>query len=626
MRTAAPLAFAASLLVAALLASLFASAARGNLGYQLHAVHPSRELPGPPRGIAVDQTTQDIYVAIVSNSPFTGAFGEVDRFNSDLTADGVFEKGGGFYTGVALDPIAGGFFAAQMELKDTPVGDLGAPKLDKFTSAGASAGSFELGFTDSLPPIVIDSAGRIYFPNVDTHSVQVYNAAGTLLKEITCSGCPGGSFGKPASVALDAAGNLYVADTNPDRVVKLVLSGGVYLFGSMVQSGRGAGAVAIDPTTGDVFVGDMPGGKHYHVVAYDSSGNQFDDFGAGLFPDSTTGYGALSAYQMAVNGTTHELYVGEYTKFYIFERTASIAKPGATAKAATSVGQLAATLNATVNANGHAVLECEFAYTDEADFQVNGFANASNLPCSGMPDGNASTSLSVRATGLSPETSYRFQVEATSNAGSVTSGSQTLQTLPVTLPTVTAEAAQEVTQTSAMLMARVNPRGGETANCHFEFGASTSYGVNISCPTPPGSLNADVAESTLVAGLAPRTTYHYRLVVSTNAGTVRGDDVAFTTADPPTQPEPQPEPAAPPVSTPPVPDEPPRATPLPQCQKGFHRRTIDGRTRCVRVCKKGFRRRRVGGKVTCVRVRQAAGRRHSHRQMRAPGEPSPPQA
>lgn len=602
------------LLAVTLLAVVLASPSRASVGYQLDSSHPSRALPGPPKGLAVDQATGDIYVAVITTNPNTGAFGEVDRFNSDLTADGVFASGGGYYTGVALDPIAGGFFGAQMEIRNTPIGNIGTPRMDHFTSAGVLTDSFPVAYSNSFPPIVTDSAGHIYFPNVNTHSVQVFNSAGTLLEEITCSGCPGGAFGKPGSVALTSTNELYVADTDPDRVVKLKSTGGPYSFSSLLQSGRGAGAVAVDPSTGDVLVGDMPGGDNYHIVAYNSSGTQFDDFGAGIFPDASSGgYGALSAYQIAVNGTTHKLYVGELSKFYVFER-ATASPPSATAEAAANVGQLSATLRATINAKGHAALECDFEYTDEADFQANAFSNAVSLPCPQNPDGTASTFLSVNVSALTPGTAYRFRVTATSNAGTTSSNNQTFETLPAVPPTVSTGSPQSVSEAGAKLTGAVNPHGGAASNCHFEFGASASYGSNFSCSTLPGPATTNVTEVKAVSGLKPSTTYHYRLVVTTNAGTAAGGDVEFTTADPPVEPPPPDpltatpsQPSAPPATTTPL----PTTKPPPKCKKGFRRQRVNGQARCVKICGKGFRQVHVRAKVKCVQ------RRHSNRHQRS---------
>lgn len=581
--------FTALLLWAGLTLTL-ASPTQANVGYELDASKPSHALPGPPRGFAVDQTSQDIYVAIVSTNPSAGAPGEINRFNSDLTADGVFAKGGGFYTGVAVNPITHAFYGSQVKL-DLQMGTFGIPRLDRFSSAGAAEGSFTLADAGSFPPIATDSTARIFFPNSDGHAVEIFNSSGVLQQKLTCGGCPGGIFGRPISVATDSADNLYVADVSPDRVVKLTPSGGgSYSFASTVQSGRGAVAVGVDPATSDVLVGDLLGGTSYHVVAYNSSGTQFDDFGAGLFPDppqSPPGAATNLAYQMAVNGTTHKLYVGAENKFYVFEKTA-IDPPTVAVQPPSGVGQLVATMNSSVNANGHAALDCDFEYTLDSDVT---FTSATSVPCAQMPNGSVSTTVSSKASGLSPETAYRYRVAVTTNGGSVTNGSQTFETLPEVPPTAATEAPTTVTQNTAIIKGRVNPHGGSASNCHFELGTSISYGSNFSCPLP-GPVATDVTESKKISGLAPGTTYHYRLVVTTNAGTSAGDDVAFMTATPPPDPEsevPATPPATPPTTTAPVPTPGPITSPPPlRCKKGFHRRKVRGKVRCVRK-KRGHR-------------------------------------
>jgi len=612
----AHLKFVALLLCVVASAAALAPPARANVGYEMDSPHPSTSLAGLfPRGVAVDQSNGDIYVAIMSTNLLVAAKGEILRFNSDLSADGTFAAGDGYYTGVAMDLVNGGFLGAQMELRFGSA-SFGTSQLNRFDSGGASVGAFPLDYTNSLPPIAADSTGRVYFPNLTKHTVQIYSAAGTLVQEVTCAGCPGGSFGAPASVALDAAGNLYVVDTSPDRVVKLVPSGGSFAFSSVFQSGRAAGGVAVDQGSGDVFVADLPGGHGFHIVAYDSSGTQFDDFGAGLFPDPPTAseYGIITAYQMAVNGNTHKLYVAA-DKLYAFKKT-TISPPSATVEPATGTGQQGSTLNATVNANGHAVLQCEFEYTDEGDFLANGFSAASHVPCSQSPDGTGDTALSGHATGLSPSSAYRYRITVTSNGGTVSSNDEAFTTLPELPPLVTTEAAQSVAQTTAKIKASVNPRGGTVSVCRFELGTSVAYGTNLSCLTPASGASTAVGEIRSLTGLSPATSYHYRLVVTTNAGTAEGDDVEFTTASPPSEPEPgggsSPAPGptpAPGAGTPPAPPGPVVTPPEPQCKKGFRRMRVNGQTRCVRVCPKGFRTKLSRGKVKCVRKKHATRRR-----------------
>ncbi|HSR94332.1 MAG TPA: hypothetical protein VLK56_05655, partial [Solirubrobacterales bacterium] len=558
-----------------------------------------------PHGLAVDQANHRVYVAVASDDGLNHAHGEIRRFESTGQAAGSFPGGPeAFFTGVAVNPVTQGFYGAQVRV-ETPIGSFGTAQMDPFSSTGVAGAPFPLSVNNTLPQIAADSAGDVFFPNDATNSVQVFDSAGVLRETIGCSGCPGGAFGKPVSVAIGSEDALYVVDLAPDRVVKLTPSGGSYQFDSVLQSGRGAVAVGVDPSADDVFVGDLPNGSGYHIVAYDSSGAQFDDFGGGLFTNPQLG--PTAAAQIAADATTHELYVSETEKIYIFERV-PIGPPSATVGSASTVGQLTATLNATVNANGHAALECEFELTEAADLS---FANATPLPCSQLPDGTLNTAVSANAPGLTPETSYRYRVTATTNGGSVTSGSSTFATLAETPPTATTNSPKEVGQTSAVLEGAVNPQGGSVTDCHFDFGPSVSYGSSTACSSMPGPLTTAVAVARKISPLTPATAYHYRLVVTTNAGTAKGDDVAFATAGPP--------PVSTPPATPPAPlptlapvSETGAGSPPPECEKGFRRQLTATGTHCVKVCRKGFRRQRIRGQVRCVKRNPPHRRRRVH--------------
>lgn len=571
--------------------------ARANPGYELNASTPSRSLGASrfPHGIAVDQASHRIYVAVTTTNSNSGAPGELDLFNGDLTSAGTL--GGGsenFYGGVAVNPVTQSFYLSQV-LIPASAGNLGHSKMQVFSSSGSLESEFVLSDTNTLPQIATDSTGDVYFPNAVTHSIQVFNSTGVLQEQITCTGCPGGGFGKPVSVALNSKGDLYVADLEPDRVLKFIAPKGPYEFASVLQSGSGAAAVAVDPSSDDVFVGDMPGGRGYHVAAYDSSGTEFDDFGIGLFTDPPPEVGAIGASQIGVDKTTHRLYVGDLGKFYIFNRVATASSPVATIEPATQIGQLTATMHSNVNTRGHAALGCRFDYVNDADFQINSFTNATSTPCPQTPSGQTGTEIEAKASGLAPATSYHYRVTATTYAGSVESPAATFETLPVALSTITSEAPIGVTENGATLRAAVNPHGGQVSSCRFEFGASVSYGTSIICSKLVDPVTTDVSESRAVLNLAPGTTYHYRLVVSSNAGTVQGGDMEFTTASPLPPSPPPPATPAPSVTIPSPPPPPIAATPHP-----LH-------------CKKGFQKKKVRGKLKCVKIRRRAHRGGAHK-------------
>jgi hypothetical protein len=592
VRAARRLRFALLPLVAVSLAGTVAPSASAVVGYELDASTPSRSLGGKiPHGIAVDQASQRIYVAILTTGAISGGPGEVDRFESNLNAAGTFTAGGeSFYTGVAVNPVTQGFYATQAKLPAS-LGGKGTSRMDPFSSSGVLGTPFAVGQTETLPQIATDSSGDVYYPNAATHTVQVFNSAGVLQEEIACGGCTGGAFGKPVSVALDSDANLYVVDLSPDRVVKFAPSGGSYAFASVLQSGRGAAAVAVDPSTDDVLVGDLPGGAGYRIAAYSSAGVQFDEFGNGLFVDPEAQFGALIAAQIAANATTHEVYVGDAGEFHIFDKVTAH-PPTATIQPANPAGQLTATLHAQVNTSGHTATECDFEYTDDADFQANGFSNATDLTCPDPPRGTGGKPIDAAISGLSPATTYHYRVTITTYAGTVTSGGEAFTTAPVALAAVTTEQPASIGEEFATLKATANAKGGSVSQCYFEYGTSTSYGTKVTCPTAVKADFTTVMQSRKVLKLTPGTTYHYRLVVVTNAGTANGNDIEFKTAAPPAlENEEPPSTSPPPDTTAPAPAPAPSPAPRPlKCKKGFKKKKVRGKLRCVKKKRHAKRR------------------------------------
>lgn len=88
------------------------------------------------------------------------------------------------------------------------------------------------------------------------------------------------------------------------------------------------------------------------------------------------------------------------------------------------------------------------------------------------------------------------------------------------------------TELGARLTGTINPNGAATTWV-FEYGTTTGYGKQF--PTVPGTIAAGrdpVAVVKAVGGLQPGTTYHYRLVATTEGGTANGADKTFTTTTP----------------------------------------------------------------------------------------------
>jgi hypothetical protein len=94
-------------------------------------------------------------------------------------------------------------------------------------------------------------------------------------------------------------------------------------------------------------------------------------------------------------------------------------------------------------------------------------------------------------------------------------------------PTATTLAAGDVAATTATLNGTVSPNGEETTY-RFEYGTTTAYGT-LTPSQGPIQGNGDRAVSAAVTGLAPSTTYHFRVVATNPSGTVNGADLTFTT-------------------------------------------------------------------------------------------------
>jgi hypothetical protein len=139
------------------------------------------------------------------------------------------------------------------------------------------------------------------------------------------------------------------------------------------------------------------------------------------------------------------------------------------------------------------------------------------------------TRLYGRLTGLQPATRYYYRVAARSDAGTTVGQTRSFSTsagpLVVTGPV-------QVSGVSVVLTGSVDPVGRSTS-WWFELGPTTAYGTSTVVRSA-GSGRGAVAVSEPLAGLAPGTEHHVRLLARSSSGTTRGADVAFRTAGIPT--------------------------------------------------------------------------------------------
>ena len=96
---------------------------------------------------------------------------------------------------------------------------------------------------------------------------------------------------------------------------------------------------------------------------------------------------------------------------------------------------------------------------------------------------------------------------------------------PPSAPSVETEPVTSVASTSATLHGYVTPSSGNAA-AFFEYGTTGDYGQSTA-PQDMGTTPQHILSD--LSGLAPQTTYHFRIVAYSSGGTNRGADVTFTT-------------------------------------------------------------------------------------------------
>jgi WD40-like Beta Propeller Repeat len=102
----------------------------------------------------------------------------------------------------------------------------------------------------------------------------------------------------------------------------------------------------------------------------------------------------------------------------------------------------------------------------------------------------------------------------------------------VSLPTVTAEAADAITATTATLHGTVNPEGIAVSECKFEYGsANGGFPSSVPCEGSIPTDSSDHAVSADISGLEPnQAEYHFRLKVKSANGASASAAESFSTA------------------------------------------------------------------------------------------------
>lgn len=230
---------------------------------------------------------------------------------------------------------------------------------------------------------------------------------------------------------------------------------------------------------------------------------------SGLLPGTTYHYRVVAANS---EGTTN----GENRTF-----TTSADAPGASTNAATGITANEAVLNGTVNANGDGTT-VTFEYG-----QTTAYGNTVSASPSTVT-GTTNTAVSLAISSLPASTTYHYRVVATNSQGTTTGEDRTFVTSDPVYPTAVTNPATDITPTSAILHATINP-GGLTTGVPVQYGLTTGYDFTIPADQHPVSGTVDIEVTKTITGLTPGTIYHFRFVAVNSYSTAYGADLTFST-------------------------------------------------------------------------------------------------
>lgn len=127
--------------------------------------------------------------------------------------------------------------------------------------------------------IAVDNAGNVYVADYNNNRIQKFTSNGIFITMWGTSGSGNGQFNHPCGIAIDSGGNVYVADTQNARIQKFS-STGTFLT-QWGAYGGGAGqfmnpkGIAVD-STGDVYVTDTSNNR---IQKFTSDGNFLTKWG-----------------------------------------------------------------------------------------------------------------------------------------------------------------------------------------------------------------------------------------------------------------------------------------------------------------------------------------------------------
>ena len=120
--------------------------------------------------------------------------------------------------GIAYDSISDKIYVADTLNQQIKVFDVEGTLLLKWGSPGKASGKFNF-LLERVVGLALDKAGNVFVADTGNNRIQVFDNNGSFVGQWEGSGTEAGSFSLPSGLSFDNSNQmLYVADTGNDRI------------------------------------------------------------------------------------------------------------------------------------------------------------------------------------------------------------------------------------------------------------------------------------------------------------------------------------------------------------------------------------------------------------------------
>ncbi len=361
--------------------------------------------------------------------------------------------------------------------------------------------------------IATDSSGNVWVADTENNRIQKFNSEGKYLFAFGKEGTgTKAEFKSPAGIAIDSSGNLWIADTGNDRVLWYSATGE---YKGVI--GKEGTEVKFKSPTGIAVTGSGP-----TIYVVDSGNNRVVKLSsswkvAGIINESGkegSGDGELKAPQGIHIDAKNRIWVADTGNNRIQRFNSSLAFVSKFGTEGSGDGQL----------KSPTAIAADFQERLWVADSGNNRAQKFDL------DGNYLDQLGEKGAGKGQlEAPHAVALPAAQKVLLLDSGNARVQSWSVKAepPTATTSPATNIGIVSATLKGTINPEGLATTYW-FEYGTSEAYGSKTAEKSlSPGLSNVVVEEP--ISGLEANKKYYFQVIAKNSAATVTGANKTFTT-------------------------------------------------------------------------------------------------